>query len=304
MNRSRLLVILFIFFGYTQVYAQGCSDAGVCSATQQFETPGENKINHHFSITPSLALGDQQSWVMGSDFSYQLQTQNGWSVGLALPYSITSGNLGTTSGIGDFILSLNIPLLKKESHQLAWLIAGKLATGDAGKTTNNKALPMIYQQSSGTNDVISSINWNYKTWMFALGYQHAFNTTENQFLASDFPEESDAAQYHSSAYLKRGDDIMLRAEKRFKGKGKSSYKAGALPIFRIQSDEFKVNGVYEKIQNSTGLTLNLYASWKYQFSDHFYSELQLAAPPITREVRADGTTRSFLINFRFGFSLQ
>ena len=96
---------------------------------------------------------------------------------------------------------------------------------------------------------------------------------------------------------------MLRFEKRFAGKNKSSFKAGALPIYRIQYDEIKGNGVYEKIENSIGLTLNLYTSWKYQITDNFYSELQLAAPPITREVRADGTTRSFLINLRLAFSL-
>lgn len=303
MKRANYLLILLILLGYSQVHAQGCSDAGVCSATQQFDLPNENKFSHHFGLTPSIGLGDQQSWVFSSAFSYQLQSQKGWAVGVALPYSITSGNLGTTSGIGDFILSLNIPILITDEHQITWLIAGKLASGNANKKIEQKALPMIYQQSSGTNDLISSVNWNYKTWLFAIGYQHAFNTTENQFLASDFPEESDAALYHSSAFLKRGDDIMLRAEKRFKGKGKSSYRVGALPIYRIQSDEIKVNGVYEKIPNSTGLTLNLYTSWKYQFSNQFYSELQLAAPPITREVRADGTTRSFLLNIRLGFSL-
>lgn len=303
MIRTNHLFILFILFGYFYAHGQGCSDAGVCSATQQFEAPNENKISHHFSITPSIGLGDQQSWVMGSAFSYQLQTQKGWTIGVALPYSITTGNLGTTSGIGDIILSLNVPLLKTEMHQLGWILAGKLATSNANKKINNQALPMVYQQSSGTNDIITSINWNYKSWLFAIGYQHAFNNNENQFLATDFPEESDAAQYHSSAYLKRGDDVMMRFEKRLKGKGKSSYRAGALPIFRIQSDEIKEDGVDENIQNSAGLTLNLYASWKYQFTDQFYSEIQVAAPPITREVRADGTTRSFLINLRLGFNL-
>lgn len=303
MNRTIFLILLLSLFIHSQLQAQGCSDAGVCSATQQFEAPQNNKINHHFSVTPSIGLGDQQSWVIGSAFSYQLQTEKGWAVGVALPYSLTTGNLGTTSGIGDFIISLNIPVLRSETNQISWLVAGKIATGNANKKIDGDALPMVYQQSSGTNDVITSINWNHKTWLFAVGYQHAFNTTENEFFASDFPEESDAFQYHSSAFLKRGDDMMLRAEKRFKGKGKSSYRAGALPVIRIQADEIKVNGVYEEIANSTGLTLNLYTSWRYQFNDQFYSELQLAAPPIVREVRADGTTRSFLLNFRLGFVL-
>lgn len=300
---TQIILLLILLIGLKSAYAQGCSDAGVCSASQQFDAPPLNKLSHHISLTPSIGLGDQKSWVFSSVLSYHLQNHKGWSFGAALPYSSTFGNITTTSGIGDIILSVNIPLLKKEKHQLSWLIAGKIATDDANKMYQDRALPMIYQQSSGTNDLITSFQWNYQSWLFAAGYQHAFNTNQNTFLASDFPVDSDAAKYHSSAYLKRGDDVMLRIEKRFKGKGKSSFRAGALPIYRIQSDEIKVEGQYQEIANSTGLTLNLYTSWKYQITDQFYTELQLAAPPITREVRADGTTRSFLVNVRLAFRL-
>lgn len=303
MQKLKLTLILFLLLSLQQTYSQGCSDAGVCSATQQFDTPKEEKLSQHISLTPSIGLGDQKSWVFSSVLSYHLQTKSGWSFGAAIPYSTTFGNITTTSGIGDLILSLNVPIFKTEDNNVGLLIAGKIASGDANKKNNGNALPMIYQQSSGTNDLISSINWNHKKWLFALGYQHAFNTNANEFLNSDFPVDSDASKYHSSAYLKRGDDIMLRFERRFAGKNKSSFKAGALPIYRIQYDEIKVDGVYEKIENSTGLTLNLYSSWKYQITDQFSSELQLAAPPITREVRADGTTRSFLINLRLAFKL-
>lgn len=302
-KNTQITLLFILITGLNQSYSQGCSDAGVCSATQQFDSSPTEKLSHHLSLTPSIGLGDQQSWVFSSVLSYQMQTQKGWSFGLALPYSSTFGNITTTSGIGDIILSVNVPLLEKEKHQLSWLIAAKLATGDANQMYQNQALPMIYQRSSGTNDLITSVQWNYQSWLFAAGYQHAFNSNQNEFLASDFPVDSDAAKYHSSAFLKRGDDVMLRIEKRFKGKGKSSFRAGALPIFRIQSDEIKVEGQYQEIDNSTGLTLNLYTSWKYQITEQFNTELQLAAPPITREVRADGTTRSFLVNIRLAFRL-
>ena len=298
-----LTLLLFLILTLNQGYAQGCSDAGVCSVSQQFDSSPAEKMAHHLSLTPSIGLGDQQSWVFSSVLSYQLQTHSGWSFGLALPYSSTFGNMTTTSGIGDLILSVNIPLWKNENQQISWLIAGKIATGDANQMYQDQALPMIYQQSSGTNDLITSLQWNVQSWLVAAGYQHAFNANKNEFLASDFPMDSDAAKYHSSAYLKRGDDVMFRIEKRFKGKGKSSFRAGALPIFRIQADEIKEEDIYHEIANSTGLTLNLYTSWKYQITEQFYTEFQLAAPPITREVRADGTTRSFLVNLRLAFSL-
>lgn len=300
---TQITLFLCLIIGIAPSYSQGCSDAGVCSATQQFDSPSDQKLSHHFSLTPSLALGDQQSWVLSNVFSYHLQNQKGWSFGLALPYATTFGNITTTSGLGDIILSMNVPIITQEKHKLSWLIAGKIATGDANEMYQNQALPMIYQPSSGTNDLITSLQWNYKSWLFAAGYQHAFNANNNTFLSSDFPVDSDAAKYHSSAYLKRGDDVMLRLEKRFLSSKKSSFRLGALPIWRIQSDEIKVKDKYQEIANSTGLTLNLYAGWKYQITEQFYSELQLAAPPITREVRADGTTRSFLLNIRLAFSL-
>jgi len=47
--------------------------------------------------------------------------------------------------------------------------------------------------------------------------------------------------------------------------------------------------------------MNLYIGWMHELDDKVSGELQLAAPPITREVRVDGTTRTFLINYIFKF---
>ncbi|NOR87958.1 MAG: hypothetical protein GQ527_10140 [Bacteroidales bacterium] len=300
--RTRLFpIILFTFLGSQNILAQGCSDAGVCSATQYIQNNDLINHSHNFTLTQSAALGDQNAWIIGTIISYQYRLNKTISFGASLPYSLTIGNLGTTHGFGDLILNANINVYSKEKNTVSWFIAGKIASGNSNTKLDNNALPMVYQQSSGTNDVISAINWNKRDWLFAIGYQHAYNTNENAFLSSDFPENSSASNYHSSAYLKRGDDVMIRIQKIFDLKSKSKIKAGILPIYRIQQDEIKVENEYTKVENSNGLTLNLYMGWMHELSKNISGELQLAAPPITREVRVDGTTRTFLVNYIIKF---
>lgn len=302
-NKTIITILLFLlYFSHQESRAQGCSDAGVCSATQHVNNNGDKPNLHVFSYTQSFGLGDRNAAIIGGNFNYRLQANKFIAFGLSLPYSIVIGNLGSTFGFGDIILNTDIVVFSKEKDQLSLFLAGKIATGNANKKLDGQALPMVYQQSSGTNDFITSLNWSRSDWFFALGYQHPFNTNENEFIANDFPENSSAATYHSSAFLKRGDDMMLRIQRTFALK-KSKIKAGILPIYRLQGDEIKINDSYQKVEGSKGLTLNLYAGWIHEFNDNVIGELQLAAPPITREVRVDGTTRTFLINYIFRISL-
>jgi len=299
-NLRLVFLPLFMLF-YQMASAQGCSDAGVCSATQHIQKEDTTISHHHFSITQSVALGDRNAWITGSIFNYRYQVSSRLSFGLSLPFSLTSGNLGTTYGIGDMIISSEIGFLQQSKNHLNLFIAAKIASNQANKQFDSHAMPMVYQQSSGTNDIIGALNWSHSEWFFAIGYQHAFNSNSNDFRASDFPKDSDAASYHSSAYLKRGDDIMLRVQKVFNIKGRSKIKAGILPIFRLQEDEIKIDHQYQKVENSSGLTLNLYAGWVHHLNNKISGELQIAAPPITREVRVDGTTRTFVINYILSF---
>jgi len=300
MRKNITIIIIFILvLVQQQSQAQGCSDAGVCSASQHIQDRAAK--THQFRFTESLGLGDQNVWIFTSVFSYRFQAHKNVSLGLSIPYSVTAGNITTTNGIGDIIINTEVRIINRNKSHISLFLAGKLATSNANKKNGASALPMVYQQSSGTNDIIGVLNWNYSKWLFALGYQHAFNANTNEFLAEEFPMESPAAAYHSSAFLLRGDDVMLRIQKVFYLKNASKIKAGLLPIFRIQQDEIKKDGKYQKVENSNGLTLNLYVGWNHRISKNIGGEIQIAAPPITREVRADGTTRTFVVNYIFSF---
>jgi len=304
MTQTRVINLSVFFFTFIFINiscSQGCSDAGVCSATQYTNHTNSQESIHSFTYTQSVGLGDKNVLIVGGVFSYRIQALKNISLGISLPYSLTSGNLGTTYGIGDIIINANSRLYHSQKNDIYLFIAGKIASNNANKHLENQPLPMAYQQSSGTNDFIVAINWSHGDWFFASGYQTALNANGNEFLASNFPKGSLAESYHSSAYLKRGDDIMIRAQKIFNLKSGSRIKAGILPIFRIQEDEIKVNNVYEKVEKSSGLTLNLYLGWMHKITEKISGELQLAAPPITREVRVDGTTRTFVVNYIFKF---
>lgn len=295
-----IITILFLLFYFSieNSTAQGCSDAGVCSASQHITSSNDKPNLHTISYTQSFGLGDKNAAIIGGNFNYRIQANKILAFGASLPFSIVIGDLGSTYGLGDIILNTELKVYNKEKDQVSLFLAGKIATGNANNKLDGQALPMVYQQSSGTNDIIVTLNWSHSHWFFAFGYQHAFNANGNEFIAKDFPENSSAAAYHSSAYLKRGDDIMLRIQKIFT-LSKSKIKAGVLPIYRIQEDEIKLDGIYQKVEGSKGITLNLYAGWLHEFNENVSGELQLAAPPITREVRVDGTTRTFLVNYVF-----
>ena len=74
-----------------------------------------------------------------------------------------------------------------------------------------------------------------------------------------------------------------------------------MPIYRLQEDEVKLGSDYRAVSNSNGLTVNIYLGWNHKLGKKWMGELLLAAPPLTREVRADGTTRSFLISYIIKF---
>ncbi|MBK7652846.1 MAG: hypothetical protein IPJ20_21750 [Flammeovirgaceae bacterium] len=98
---------------------------------------------------------------------------------------------------------------------------------------------MYYQTSLGTYDFITGISLVNKKWLFATGIQHPFNQNNNQFTWSAWipvynnGEGEDYVRSYAPCYeLKRGTDIMFRAERNFRY-ARFNFTLGLLPIFRI-----------------------------------------------------------------------
>jgi len=171
-------------------------------------------------------------------------------------------------------------------------VGGKLATSNADKRNEQlQPLPMPYQTSSGAGDLMTGITYNKKYWHFALGYLHTLNRNENAFLHSRWPGDTEAGAYFESNRLRRGDDLMLRAERSFE-KGHRAITLGLLPILRLQKDEIldETNQTVP-VDGSNQLTVNLNIGYSYALNENVNLRFRYANPLVWRKSRPDGLTR-------------
>jgi hypothetical protein len=101
--------------------------------------------------------------------------------------------------------------------------------------------------------------------------------------------------------LGRGDDAMLRLTRYFNTK-KSRYNIGVLALYRLQKDKITQNGERIALDGSEGLTLNINLGYQKVLKNKDNITFSVAAPVITRKVRVDGLTRTFVVMFTYAFS--
>lgn len=298
------LLFIAVLLQYQQVTrAQGCSDAGFCTigALQQKEKP-DTAFKHTAKLSISYGFGEQGTVILQAIPEVDLSFFKNNSIQIKIPYSFINGNLGNTNGIGDFTFSTTQTLNQKEYSKLNVTLGTKIATGNADLEVNNLSLPMPYQVSLGTYDLIIGISYQYKKWNFSTGYQRVLlNENKNRFLRSYWQDNSEAQNYFESNLLNRGDDALLRVERNF-GLHNLQLSAGLLSIYRLQKDKITIeDGSEIALNNSDGLTLNLTGSVHYNFSKQTGFNFSFGTPLVVREYRADGLTRSLVLTAAFNF---
>jgi hypothetical protein len=285
--------------------AQGCSDAGACSAgslgLHDNEHAGTDLL---LGYSQSVGLADKESLVFGSEFLVSHHIFPSTNLEVRIPYLITVGNLGTTSGVGDLMITLSQVVHQGEKSSLKVVAGGRLKTNDANKKADGQPLPMVYQSSLGTNDIIAGLAWQSEQWSISMAYQHPFGNNLNEYLRPDSNDVPERELYYESAFLKRGDDLMIRIQRTLNINAVSKLIVGALPIYRLQQDEIRRDGEYEKLPGSDGITFNLYVNWFRSFGENKLFNLSLGVPLHAREYRADGLTRTAIISAGLVFKFR
>lgn len=295
-----LLILAIGIFFFNSLNGQGCGDAGACSIGSMDE------LNEEHAEQPKIRLSYEQTFGFGEKFVFISQTSlilehrifKQTSYVLRTPFIFTSGNLGNSSGIGDITLSVIQQIYQKENNQFGILAGVKLRTNNSNISFAGNPLPMAYQTSLGTYDLIFGGQYLWKTWDFYLAYQHPFGRNENEYLNN--PLETDKSKiYFESAHLKRGDDVAFRLQKLFSLKKQQNLQTGFLAIYRLQKSEIIKNDVNTILDGSDGLTLNLFLTYAKKLKGNGMMYLTGAAPIIDRDYRADGLTRNFVLSVRF-----
>ncbi|MCB0794433.1 MAG: hypothetical protein KDB88_06820 [Flavobacteriales bacterium] len=300
MLRQTFVLICFPLSLWTcsELHAQGCSDAGVCTAGPIGDPLlPDTGYRHSVALDLSYALGEQGVRVFQVVPEIRLGLTDRLGFQVKMPYTSVSGNLGSNNGAGDVTTSLTYQLVRKENSSLTALIGAKLPTGRANDSISDGPLPMPYQTTLGTTDLLLGLNYRLKKLSLALAYQHVlFDANENGFLRNFWPDNVDAQSYFESFYLTRGNDLVFRTQYSFKV-GSIDLSPGILAIYRINEDSI-VDSTYTRVNvdGSSGLTLNLTLNGQIPVNDRTSIHVSYGSPLLVRETRPDGLTRSMVLS--------
>lgn len=298
---------------------QGCSDAGFC-------TMGAMKPDQAFNKKVNLKLRSLElSYYQGKttltpivrviNLDAAIGITKNMGVQIKLPYQMVSGNFDKTAGLGDISLSLTQRFIDTENFDFSATIGAKIPSNDANikssgvnrPLSKGLALPMYYQTSLGSFDIVAGASYISSKWLFATGIQVALTANGNtwwpgEWLPPVYPSEDYVRSYDVATRLKRGTDVMFRVERNFRF-AKYSFNIGALPIYRITKDQIqdRNTGVYEKLEGTTGLAFSVLLGAAYNFNVNNAIKFTYGKKFADREVNPDGLTRENVAIFAYLF---
>lgn len=291
------------------VWGQGCSDAGFCTmGAMKPDQPFNKKVKFKLltmdlnfyrgttTLTPII-------YVATADLNFRLTSKSSFQ--LKLPFQHVEGRLATTSGAGDISLCLTRNIYASDKFDLNLSFGGKIPTNHSDKVSaDGFPLPMYYQTSLGTYDLISGISLINRKWLLATGIQIPLNKNGNQFLWKSW-EGSDedpnyVVRYNQAKDLKRGIDIMLRVERNFRF-SRLNFTLGLLPIYRIVNDRItNPQGVtWFAPTGAKGLALSGIITTGYNFNVHSGIKLLVGHKIVQRDTNPDGLTRELVTSLTY-----
>jgi hypothetical protein len=234
-------------------------------------------------------------YVATADLNFSLNSRTTFQ--LKLPYQGARGRLANTSGLGDISLCITRTLVNTEKSDINFTIGGKIPTNHSAKDVDGHPLPMYYQTSLGTYDLIMGISFISRNWLLATGIQHPFNKNKNQFLWQAWegsPDEAYIGLYNQARELKRGTDVMVRVERNWRF-SRLNFSLGVLPIYRINNDEIRLaDNKIVKPKGAKGLALSGIFTTGYSMNVKSGLKLLIGHKIVQRDNNPDGLTRELV----------
>jgi hypothetical protein len=281
-------------------FSQGCSDAGFCTLNSfkpQSSDQGQSPKNQ-LKVGIFYGQADYDIAVYGSYIEYNRQLAAKWSIDAKLTSLAQNGNEITTFGLADVFLNTNY----KANNRLSFTLGTKIPLAQADKTSNNLPLPMDYQASLGTFDIIVGMGYQYKKWQFVTAFQQPLTQNENAFTAALYPLNHPLRAFQSTANFKRAGDVLVRVSYPFELTPQLRLTTSLLPIYHLANDRYTTVLNQEiEIEGSQGLTLNGNLFLDYSVTKNSSLQLNMGVPFIVREARPEGLTRGFIANLEYLF---
>ena len=279
--------------------AQGCSDAGFCTINSfkpQLAADSAKNWKSHVKIGGFWGSADNSIAVYGSYVELYRQFSEKLAVDAKITTLGQSGNDIAAFSVGDLFLNLNYRL----TSQVQLTVGTKIPFSQANQSSNNLPLPMDYQSSLGTFDLILGLGYSLNKLQLVAAIQQPLSQNKNQFLSSAYPINAPLRKFQSTNQFTRKGDVLLRIAYPVVLHSKLKMTASLLPIYHLGNDQFRdeLNRLTD-IQGSKGLTLNGNLFFDYALNATNSLQLSLGAPFVVRDVRPDGLTRGFILNLEY-----
>ncbi len=302
--RLFFLSILFVVFAFPQnLQAQGCSDAGFCTIgplkPDAKTLTSDKKYGQRITFLAPLGQGDDDVFVLTPGLQYDYFTSTGWNFQGKITANYANGLLGTAFGAGDIYFTASHTKKLKGNWSFTPTLGFKIPLNASNLSENGMPLPMQYQSSLGTFDVIAAATFSNPFWQLSAGYQQPLSgENKNGFLQEFWNGKPEANNYPPSFLFDRKGDVLLRASRNFNLGKPIVFNAGLLGIYHLGEDNytnpFEGNMVIP-IEGSSGLTLNFTGAAYWQVSEKTRLGITGGVPLVVRDVRPDGLTRSWVV---------
>lgn len=301
-------VSFFLLLIILKSNSQGCSDAGVCTLhsiknNAEAHESKDGKKND-LSIGFGYGKGERSTDNYTLYFEYTRSLSKKTSLTGKLGYSAINGELANTSGLTDLFLSVNHAFGTKDKWKKSFVVGFKIPFDGADLTDREIHLPMPYQTSLGTVDLVLALNYNRNHFGATLALQQPLKAkNENKFLSAFYPDEPLAPHYWPTNGLIRKGDLVGRISYSFAAGKSFSIRPSLLGIYHLANDSYvDIAKNRRPVYNSTGLTLNgnLFIDYRLKKGNAF--ELSVGTPFVVREQRPDGLTRKFVASLEYQFS--
>ncbi len=294
----RIIIILILSFPVLQTFSQGCSDAGICTI-KSFKpgvqlTDGVKGIK---SFGVSVGGADHNIFIISPYISAASRLGERFSIDVKLNFQLNTGNGISNSGFGDPFVNLNY------HPSINWTITGGIKVdlfGNDDAEYKGKPLPLDYQTSLGTMDIIAGAGFKTSDWQFVLGYQYPLTKSENKFTPEAWSTDSLFSTFQNTFLLKRKSDVMFRVARPMMLNEKITFTPSLLSIYHVGDDEYFVPGEgYKPIIGSNGLTINASLFVDLKLGEKSGLGISTGFPILVRKVRPDGLTRSFVLAIEY-----
>ncbi|MGB3465167.1 MAG: hypothetical protein WBA74_07855 [Cyclobacteriaceae bacterium] len=311
---KKILLALLFTLSFSQLFSQGCSDAGFCTMGAMRPDQNYNKkinlklrtveYNFYRGKTTSTAV----IYAHTLEFNTSLNEKN--TIQFKVPYTLVSGNLGNNRGLGDISVSYTRNLKTFNGWIMSGTLGFKVPTNNANdqfssnfSSNEEVPLPMYYQVSLGSFDLVAGASWISENWLLATGIQIALTENNNNFAISDwssYPNQNYLQTYDEGKDLKRGIDVMLRIERNFRFVN-YNFSIGLLPIYRITRDEVFLPEQNQRVKlpGTTGLALSTLASFGYNLNVKNQLKAIYGYKITDRKTNPDGLTRDNVLSVSY-----